>query len=375
MSVVHLHKATHTKDIRQVLDKIDLQIDSDHVFIKPNIVIPTKPSSGVITDPALVQGLIDYLRNRGIQRITIGESPGLLVDVKEAFRVSGFEKLSKENSIELLDLSKVEVVELKWPFGKLTIPRIALDAYYINVAKLKTHMNTTVTLGLKNQKGLISDNLKKLIHLEGLHQPIVELAKAVKPNLTIIDGIVGIEGDGPLLSGKKISSNVIILSNDVVAADAIACKVMGINPLDVEHLRLAHQAGIGIIDPQIEGEDVSDVMMSFKRANETRRQIFKLTNWRNPRACSMCGDCFSTAMKQIITTPRLVISTAPKLAYGVLFEGIDIVSGHNATIPSKHGKILCLGRCTRQIAEENGFVWVEGCPPLANDIVDGIRRL
>jgi uncharacterized protein (DUF362 family) len=375
MSIVHIQKTANPRDISGLLERINPTIDSNHVFIKPNIFGPAKPSSAAVTDPVLVRGLIEYLRRRGIGRITIGEAPALLVDAEEAFRVSGYRKMAEECEVALVNLNVEETVQVPWALGRLQIPKVMVGAYYINAAKLKTHTNTTVSLGLKNQKGLIKDGFKRLIHLEGLHMPLVDLAKAVRPNLTIIDGVVGLEGDGPGSTGLRVRTGVLIVSQDVVAADAVGCRVMGIDPYQVQHIRLAAEAGLGSIDPEVEGNQISEVMHSFKRANEQYKRTLRFTYWRNPHACCMCGAGMMEAAKTVATNPRSVVTCGPKLAYGVLLGGIDVISGREAIIPEKHGKVICLGRCTEDFASRHGFVWVEGCPPQAKDIAEGFRKL
>jgi len=375
MSTVYLQKATKPEYVYGLLELMNPIISKSHVFIKPNIVAPFGPLSGIVTDPELVRWVIEYFRQRGIQRITIGEIPGLGVNVEQAFRVSGFRKLADETGVDLVDLSMQEVVHLPWAYGTIQIPKIAMESYYVNMPKLKTHVNTTVTLGLKNQKGLISADIKKLVHREGLHRPLVDIAKVVRPNLNIIDGIIGLQGDGPCSSGKKIRSNVLIASSDILAADVVGCRVMGIDPLDVEHIKLAAEAGIGSVDPVIYGERIQNVEVSFKRANELFRRIFNFTVWRNTRACSMCGSQISSAVKQIAVSPRLAITFGPKFAYRFLFAGINVVYGRDASVPMNNSGIICLGMCTKELAKKHGYVWVNGCPPQAKDIVDGFQRL
>lgn len=375
MSIAYLQKATKPEELRSLLDRLNPTVSKSQVFIKPNIVAPFGPSSGVVTDPELVRELILYFRRRGINQITIGEAPGLGVNAEQAFEVSGFRKLADETGVNLIDLTQQEVVRLPWNHGKISIPKIVMESYYVNVPKLKTHVNTTVTLGIKNQKGLIGDGFKKLMHKEGLHAPLVDLARVVRPELTIIDGIIGLEGDGPCSDGQKIQSNVLIASSDVVAADAAGCRVMGIDPSMVEHIRLAAEAGIGEINPDISGEELANVRIAFKRANESFRRYFRFTDWRNSRACSMCGAGLSMAVRRIATEPRLAVTVGPKFAYQFLLSGIDILSGQEAAIPAKPTNILCLGRCTKELADKHRCVWVDGCPPTVADIVEGFRKL
>ena len=375
MSKVYLQQATKPENIHVLLERMKPDISNGRVLIKPNIVAPFDPSTGIVTHPDVVRGFIEYFRSRGIRDITIGETPGLGVNVEMAFRVSGFRKLAEEMNIDLVDLNNEEVVDLPWAWGSIKIPKIVTESFYVNISKLKTHVNTTVSLGLKNQKGLIATDLKKLMHREGLHSPIVDLAGVVRPNLSIIDGIIGIQGDGPCGQGEKIKSNVLIASSDILAADAVGCRVMGIDPIDVEHIRLASEAGIGEINPEICGDELEKVRIIFKRANEKCRRIFQYTVWRNPQACSMCGSNLSAAIRRIATTPRLAITIGPKFAYRFLLGGINVLSGRCASVPVRPNGIICLGKCTKELAAKHHFEWVTGCPPEEKDIINGFRRL
>ncbi len=375
MSKVYLQKTRNHDDLYRLLNEVSPHVDSRRVFIKPNIVVAAHPKTAIVSNPSLARVVIDYFSRRGITDIVIGEAPGLLVDAEQAFEVSGFRKLARDYSITLLDLNQEKTIAYPWKYGKLRVPEIITESYYINMAKLKTHMNTTVTLGLKNQKGLLKAGYKKFIHKEGLHAPIAEIAKAITPNLTIIDGIGGVEGDGPLYSGHSIESDILIVSEDIVAADAVACRVMGIDPLQVEHIRLAAEADVGTIDPEVEGPPIDEVRLNFQRANEQYYRRFRFTNWRDPYACSMCGQGLEAAVKQIMSSPQKALRYGPKLAYYVLIGRLDIVSGRHATVPERHGKIICLGKCTKELAQTHNLIWIKGCPPQPEDVLEAFAKL
>ena len=124
MSKVYIFRTGNPKQIYLHLKTVAPRIDKDTVLIKPNIVIAAKPNSAVVTDFKLVKAIIKYLKEIGVKRIIIGESPGLNVDVELAFKVSGFSRLAQEENIELLNLEKAETLEKTWKFGKIKIPKI-----------------------------------------------------------------------------------------------------------------------------------------------------------------------------------------------------------------------------------------------------------
>src|SRR5262245_57149903 len=185
-------------------------------FLKPNIVRPAKPDTAMVTHPRVVEAVINVLRRRGVTDIRVGEASSVGVDVERAFDVSGFRAMSRRLGVPLLNLNDVERREMRWMFGRLRLPAVALESdLYINMAKLKTHFHTTVTLGVKNQKGLLLPEDKQFDHLEvRLHPALAEYARLARPHLTVVDGIVGMEGDGPT-QGTPKKSGIFACGDDI----------------------------------------------------------------------------------------------------------------------------------------------------------------
>jgi hypothetical protein len=230
-----------------------------------------------------------------------------------------------------------------------------------------------VTLGLKNQKGILKSEDKKRFHiLWGLDEPIAELARVVRPNLTIVDGIVGIEGDGPLFQGKKIRSRITVIGEDVLAVDATCCRIMGIEPSKVLHINNAFKLGIGDMEPVIFGFPIKQIRKKFKLPNMEYFKMMKLFNIRNKWACSMCSDSLRVALKMTLSSPSLFIKYMPRWINLILFKGVCFVTGPKATIKDNYGKVICLGNCTRKFAEENNFCFAYGCPPSPEEILKSL---
>lgn len=192
------HNAALRTSIFTVLEQMNCQPKYKGVFIKPNI---GATSIDVNTDPAFAQGLIHWLKTRGIEDIVIGE--GAVETEYESsdynFRFQGWDKLAQEEKVQLVDLNHTEREEVAFMGdGKIALPTIMQGRSYINVAKMKTHMQTLVSLCVKNQKGLLNSTTRKMFHKFGLHEPIAELAKIVKPELCIVDANIAVEGNGPV---------------------------------------------------------------------------------------------------------------------------------------------------------------------------------
>ncbi len=339
--------------------------------IKPNLVIAAAPKTAIVTHPAVVTAVVRVLRAAGIERITIADGPGVGLDVDEVFRKTGYVALAGELGVELLNFNVAERREREWKYGRLGVPAILEDAdLYVNVPKLKTHGYTTVTLSIKNHKGMLSEEDKKLDHHLGLHEPLVEQAKLAPPGLVVLDGIVGLEGDGPL-NGKTKRAGILAVGTNMLELDATGARLMGFDPREITHLAIAEREGLGTLDPEITGtaEEVR-----FEPANEEYGRVMNIYSWRDCTACSMCIDSFSAGVHLAIRDPRYWFTLVPKLLYWGFFGKLHIIQGREAKVPSADGRVICLGKCTRDLAEREGLIHFPGCPPSARDVAETMRR-
>ncbi|MFH1865577.1 MAG: DUF362 domain-containing protein [Candidatus Eisenbacteria bacterium] len=340
-------------------------------FIKPNLVIAASPKTAVVTHPVVVEALVNVLRKRGFTSIAMGDGPGVGLDVEEVFRVTGYSKLAARLGIELVNLNTAERRKRKWKYGELGVPAIVEDAdLYINVPKLKTHGYTTVTLAVKNHKGLLSESDKKRDHQLGLHDPLAQHASIRPPDLIVLDGITGVEGDGPL-HGKVVKSRVFAVGTNMLEVDSVAARLMGFDPMKVEHLRLAYELGVGNMNPEVIGTAPS---RSFEPANESFGRVVNIYSWRDPTACSMCIDSFSGAVHLAVRRPKYWFTLVPKLAYWGVFRKLHIIQGKAAKIPDQPGRVVCLGQCTRGLADSEALTHLGGCPPTPEEVAETLRR-
>jgi uncharacterized protein (DUF362 family) len=343
--------------------------------LKPNLVYPIGDRSAVVSDARLVRQLIEFLRARGSGPIIMAEGPGLGVDASLAFERTGFATLARETDVPLVDLNLSPRFSAKREGGELMLPEVFRDAYYINLPKVKTHLNTLVTLGLKNQKGLLGPSDKKRFHKEGLHRPVAELLRMIRPDLTILDGFLALEGDGPLAGGRPVRLGAVAIGTDPLAVDAVGCRLMGIDPAEVEHLRLAHAMGLGSLEPEVAGDRVEDCARRFKRPEMGDLRVLGLRNQRTVLACSLCGGAAREAIFSSARNPaKWARSLAPVLLRTV-FGRIDFVYGHRAVVPKGAGTVVAVGECTRHLKGEPGVLWVEGCPPSPELLVEAFTRL
>lgn len=260
------------KPVFEALDLIDFKtalIGFSKVLIKVNFITTMTWDTGATTDPIVVEAIIKRLKELPVE-IYVVESDATMTNADKAFEATGMAEMCRQNGVEYLNLRHVkDKVKIKIPNGEslkdITVPRLVTESAVISAAKMKTHMSTKVTLGMKNIFGLLPDKLKMKYHAKGISKVILDINSVLKPHLTVIDGFVALEGKGPV-DGTPIEMNVIIAGKDPVATDATAARVMGIDPHEIRHIREANQKGMGEIDNiEILGSKIEKVRHEFKR--------------------------------------------------------------------------------------------------------------
>ena len=353
------------RGLERLLSTLSYTPRKKKVIIKPNIVVAAKGSSAVVTSPEVMRHLIRWLYKRGVDDIIIGESPALVANVGECFEKSGYAAMAREEGAAVVDLSTMPRRELPWRYGTLSLPDVIFERTYINAAKMKTHVQTTVSLGIKNQKGLLLPEDKKKFHRLGLHRPIAELARLVRPELTIIDATVAMDGDGPIWGGK-VRLDVLVGGTEPIEVDLACLRIMGIEPDSVEHLRLlASGGGCGA---EIIGDGL-EAARGFRRPNEESKRLLKLTSWRTPSACTMCTYNAERALRGILNDPRNYLKLG-RFVKGMLFTGVDLVFGRTKFRERPKGRVILIGNCARVPYEGLDVTKIPGCPPEVEDIIN-----
>jgi uncharacterized protein (DUF362 family) len=253
----------------QILDYEKLLSDYKRVLIKVNFITTKTWDTGATTDPIVVEAIINKLKNLPLE-IYVVESDATMTNASKAFEVTGMSETCRRNGVEWLNLRNMKD-RVKIPvfngetLESITVPRIVAESAVISAAKLKTHMSTKVTLGMKNMFGLLPDKFKARYHSMGISKVIVDINSVLKSRLTVIDGFFGMEGAGPS-DGTPVQMDLIIAGEDPVATDATACRIIGIDPHEVYHIQRAAERGLGNIDDiQVLGENLKDTIRVFQR--------------------------------------------------------------------------------------------------------------
>lgn len=232
---------------------------AESVLIKPNITMPYSPELGICTSPKVVEGIILYLRARGIEDIVIGEGAGGAFDMNRHFEVSDYKELSERLNVPLINLNRDKKVILHGNYlEKIPIAKTVVDRFVINVPKMKTHRMAIVSCALKNMMGTILPYNGKMI-MHPLYEKYVKIAlkekrafteneleetrkeffnnlkdfySVLKPQINVVDAFLAREGDGLTPnSGRTIKMNCVLLSENAPALDYVVSSLMGVSDL------------------------------------------------------------------------------------------------------------------------------------------------
>lgn len=247
------------------------------VLLKPNLLSARPPESAIDTHPAVVEAVGRVVLEAG-GICSLGDSPATGINTAEAY-ARMLETTGMKEVIDRLGLNIVRFddtcIERESPNAQ-TFRRILLTNaisqhdVIINLPKLKTHALTTITCGIKNLYGCVPGDKKIEFHLQAGNNPelfaqiLVNILAIVRPQVTIADGIIGMDGQGPN-AGRRRKFGIILASADPVALDAVVCRIVGIDPMSVSMIRLASEQGLGIGDlGQIEvvGTRLEDALIS-----------------------------------------------------------------------------------------------------------------
>ena len=234
--------------IRHGIHLFKLDLKGKRIVLKPNLV-EFDPKGVINTHPAVIEAAIASFRSLGAREVVVAEGPGHRRDNEYLLTASGIYDVINEHRVHYVDLNTDDVrrTKLRSSFTNLSelyLPETLFNAdLLVSMPKLKTHHWAGVTLSLKNMFGVVPGSVygwpKNALHWAGIHRSIVDINSSLPiPQFAIVDGIVGMEGNGPL-QGQAKQSGVLILGDDLVAVDATAARLMKIEPRKIEYLEIA----------------------------------------------------------------------------------------------------------------------------------------
>src|SRR6266487_3307955 len=214
-------------------------------ILKPNFVAGRSAETGSTTSFALLKAVAEEVQACGAEPV-LCEMPGTEFDREATYTILGVEQFCAANGIRILRIDpegdEQDWVELR-PAGakklrRFSIPRILNEVCLINLPVLKTHVVSTMTLSMKNPMGILPRPDRRSMHTLGIDQCIVDMNRGIRPDLTIVDGSVGQDGEGPLY-GDRADLQVLVAGRDSLAVDLACCQLVGVRPQAIPHLKLA----------------------------------------------------------------------------------------------------------------------------------------
>lgn len=221
------------------------QIRGKKILLKPNLVEPHLERDHIVTHPLFIHAAAQAFLKLEAGSVVVAEGPGHRRDFQLILHESGLADLLGLEKLPYFDLNNADLMTVtnrgrRTGLKSLALPQLLKEVdWIVSLAKMKTHHWTGVTLSMKNlfgvMPGIIYGWPKNVLHWHGIDDSILDICQTVQPHLAIIDGIVGMEGDGPIM-GTPVQSGVFVMGKNLPAVDATAARVMGIDPLKIDYL-------------------------------------------------------------------------------------------------------------------------------------------
>jgi uncharacterized protein (DUF362 family) len=251
------------------------EVKGKKILLKPNLVETASGAPHINTHPLVIRGAIEAFLRFGAKQVMVAEGPGHRRDTLAVYEESGLADILIEDKIPFHDLNYMTGYDLpnagkESPLETWTFPGLFKEVdWIVSVAKMKTHHWTGATLSMKNLFGVMPGIYygwpKNVLHHAGIENSILDITATLKPHFAIVDGIVGMEGDGPILGDPK-KVGVLVMGRNLVAVDATCCRIMGIDPYKIGYLERADNwlGPVGDRDIKQAGELIASVRNNFR---------------------------------------------------------------------------------------------------------------
>ncbi len=357
--------------VRRALSHVPLERARGlRVLVKPNGGRIAASGSGIVTDATVVAAVIDAFLEVGA-KVSVGDSPITGIRHHQALEASGVVEVARKRACQLVELDAGRPVEIAVPEGRalreLKVCRAVLEhELLVSVPVMKTHMHTGVTLAVKNMKGCLWRRSKVDLHMlppalgcadKPLDVAITDLATVMLPHLSVVDGTIGLEGLGPS-AGQPKPLGAVVVGAEAFAVDAVCCGLMGLSALDIPHLRLGAERGLGTVDLariRVSPSDWERFAQPFARPPANLSIQFPGVEIRDEQSCSACQSTLLLFLKRYGSRLRDYFPEGEPVH-------ILIGKGHD----SAPQRALCIGNCTAK--HRGSTIYVSGCPPVGSSI-------
>ncbi|MEI6043733.1 MAG: DUF362 domain-containing protein [Chloroflexota bacterium] len=263
--------------LRTAWDSLSMpEVLGKRVVLKPNIIYNI-PGRVINTHPVVIDAAIQLMREKGAKEIVVAEGTAYQRDITDLLYQSGIQEVLERNAVPFVDLNHDDIKKVRNKGGysgreDLWVPMTVANAdLLISMPKLKTHHWAGATLSMKNLYGIVPGLKygwpKNALHVTGIEANIVELYETLAPQVAIVDGIIGMEEDGPLF-GRSKSTQVLVVGRDLVAVDATCARIMGFEPSSevIKHIWYADWLGQGVLNQSkiiIKGVPLESVRQNY----------------------------------------------------------------------------------------------------------------
>ena len=240
--------------VREGMEELGLRPEG-RTLIKPNLVAAGELFAHAHTRAEFFEGVVLALKDRaggGTAALAVGERSGVTIPTRYSYAGSGFDRVIRRTGIRRFCFDEERQVEVELRHdGRLRdsvfVPRsIAATDFLVNCPKFKAHPWTTVTFSMKNFIGIQDDRHRMIDHDHHLNAKVADLQHVIQPRLIAMDAIVA--GQGPMLTPVPFDLGLVLMGDNQPAFDAVCCAIIGVDPHGVEHIRTAHERGLGPID-------------------------------------------------------------------------------------------------------------------------------
>jgi len=265
--------------VREGMETLDLR-PTGRTLVKPNIVAAGEFFPHAYTRPEFVEGVLRALRDRSgpdLTELAVGERSGITMPTRFVYKEGGYyEMADRVGGITMHHFDEVPQVPVNMTHsGRLrdflfTPEPVARADFFVNCPKFKAHPWTTVTFSMKNYIGIQDDRHRLIDHDHRLDEKVADLQSIIQPQLIAIDAITA--GEGRMLTPVPYDLGMVIMGDNQVAVDAVCCRIIGVDPMEVPHIRLAWERGFGPLSAE-DIDVVGDVPMAAARERAQRFQV------------------------------------------------------------------------------------------------------
>jgi uncharacterized protein (DUF362 family) len=339
------------------------------VFVKPNQVIGAAAAESITTEPRFVSALIGLLKERGVQKVYVGDSSAGFIRRQDSWAQTGMDRAVREAGASIVEIDdERERTSIELPEGdivrSLSVPRKALEAdCLVNFAKLKTHRVGSMTCCVKNWVGFLYQKLRLEHHQTRLPKLVAELHRALPEHLCFADALIVGEGDGPDLSRPRFLG-ALMAGNDPVAMDSVGADLLHIHRGDLTFAWTAYLEGVGEIERnsiRVIGPAPETLAVEVEKPVEVLYNRFPC----NIVLGGLCEGCFAWFMGPALFWERdgiweRINRNAGKPTFMLGFNAVDL----NFEEHLQEGPYFVVGDCPpARFREDPRTVHIPGCCP------------